>query len=196
MGPCSCAIRPCYPGGMLKKIILVVAALLAVLLIVIALQPAEFRIERSAQIRARPEVIFPFVDDLRAWNTWSPWAKLDPNMKTTYSGAEKGKGAIYEWSGNDQVGSGRMEILDERVNEEVEIKLDFMAPYAASNITTFKLTPDGDGTSVNWAMTGKNNFMGKAFSLFMNMDKMVGSDFEKGLADLTKKAEAQASAAR
>jgi hypothetical protein len=181
---------------MLKKIILVVAVLLGGLLIVIALQPAEFRIERSAQIRARPEVVFPFVDDLHAWNTWSPWAKLDPNMKTTYSGAEKGKGAIYEWAGNSEVGSGRMEIIDERVNEEVTIKLDFLAPFAASNITMFKLTPDGDGTRVLWAMTGKNDFMSKGFSLFMDMDKMVGDDFEKGLADLSKKAEAQASAAR
>lgn len=182
---------------MLKKIILVVAALLAVLLIVIALQPAAFRIERSAQIHARPEVVFPFVDDLHAWNTWSPWAKLDPTMKTTYSGAEKGKGAIYEWSGNSQVGSGRMEIIDTRVNEAVTIKLDFITPFAASNITTFELTPDGDATRVNWAMTGENGFVSKGFSLFMDMDKMVGGDFEKGLADLTKKAEeAQASAAR
>jgi hypothetical protein len=181
---------------MLKKIILAVAGLLAVLSIVIALQPAEFRIERGAQIRARPEVVFPFVDDLRAWNTWSPWAKLDPNMKTTYSGAEKGRGAIYEWSGNSEVGSGRMEIIDERVNEEVTIKLDFITPFAASNLTTFNLTPDGDGTSVKWAMTGRNDFMGKGFSLFMDMDEMVGDDFEKGLADLAKKAEAQASAVR
>jgi len=181
---------------MLKKFLLVVAALLAALLIVIALQPAEFRIERSARIRARPEVVFPFVDDLRVWNTWSPWAKLDPNMQTTYSGAEKGRGAIYEWSGNSDVGSGRMEIIDERVNQEVTIKLDFIAPFAASNLTTFQLTPDGDSTSVVWAMTGKNGFMAKGFSLFMDMDKMVGDDFEKGLADLAQKAEAQASTAR
>jgi len=182
--------------GMLKKIAIAFTTLIAILLVVIALQPAEFRIERSTDISAPAPVVFPFVNDLHAWDGWSPWGKLDPNMKKTFSGAPQGKGAIYEWFGNDDVGSGRMEITGARESELVTIQLDFIKPFAASNITEFKLAPKGDATTVTWAMTGKNDFMGKAFSLFMNMDKMVGGDFEKGLADLKKQAEAKAQAAR
>jgi len=181
---------------MLKKIGIGLAVVIVVFLVVVALQPSEFRIERKADIAAPPAVVFPMLTDFRAWNAWSPWEKLDPNMKKTFSGAPTGKGAVYEWSGNDDVGSGRMEILDVRENQQVSIKLDFLAPFEASNRTEFTLTPTGSGSTLQWVMTGKNSFMSKAFSLFMDMDKMVGSDFEKGLAALKARAEAQAQASK
>ena len=181
---------------MLKKIAIAFAAVIAVLLVVIALQPAEFRIERSADIRAGAPIVYAQVNDFRVWDSWSPWAKLDHTMKKTLSGAEKGKGAVYAWSGNDEVGSGRMEIIDTRQDQSVKIKLDFLAPFAASNITQFVIKPKGNVTTLSWIMTGQNDFIGKAFGLFMNMDKLVGADFEKGLADLKKRAEAQAQASR
>lgn len=181
---------------MLKKIGIGVSAVIGLFLVVVALQPAKFRIERSADIDASAAVVFPYVNDLHAWDGWSPWAKLDPAMKKTFSGAPKGKGAVYAWSGNDQVGSGRMEIVDLRENAEVTIKLDFLTPMEATNMTVFKLVPRGAGVTVNWSMTGENNFMGKAFGLVMDMDKMVGADFEKGLAELKRQAESKAQAAR
>jgi hypothetical protein len=177
---------------MLKKIGIVVAGLIVLLVIVVALQPAAFRIERSTQIKAPPAVVYAFVDDFHAWESWSPWAKLDPNMKTTYSGPPKGQGAEYAWSGNDQVGSGRMQIVRASEPSELDVQLQFMAPMEATNMAEFKFTPAPDGTQVNWVMTGENGFMGKAFALVVNMDKMVGADFEKGLAALKQQAEAKA----
>jgi hypothetical protein len=112
---------------------------------------------------------------------WSPWEKLDPGMKRTHSGEAKGKGAVYAWEGNKNVGSGRMEILDVKPGAAINIQLDFFAPWKARNTTIFTLTPEGGGTKLHWAMHGRNDFMGKVFCLFMDMDKMVGKDFEKGL---------------
>ncbi len=183
-------------GPMLKKIGIGLGAVVAILLVVVALQPAEFRIERSTDIEASAAVVFPYVSDFHAWDGWSPWAKLDPAMKKTFSGAPSGKGSVYAWSGNDQVGSGRMEIVALRENAEVTIKLDFLTPMETTNTTVFKLVPQGAGVRVNWAMTGENNFMGKAFGLVMDMDEMVGADFEKGLAELKRQAESKAEAAR
>lgn len=179
---------------MLKKVGIGFAVVLGLLLVVIAMQPGEFKIERSADISAPAAVVFPMVNDLHAWGQWSPWEKLDPGMKKTFSGAAVGKGAIYEWDGNDKVGSGRMEITDSVDNARVLIKLDFIKPFEASNMTDLTLKPSGNATKVTWAMTGKNNFMSKAFSLVMNMDKMVGADFEKGLAELKRLSEANAQA--
>jgi len=175
---------------MLKKIGIGVAALVVLFVALVAVQPSEFTITRSATISAPPATVFPLVNDFHAWGAWSPWEKLDTGMKKTFSGSEKGKGAVYEWSGNDKVGTGRMEITDSRENAQIDIKLDFIAPFAASNTTLFTFVPEGAGTKVVWAMSGHNNFLSKAFSLFMNMDKMVGSDFEKGLAEMKKAAEA------
>lgn len=179
---------------MLKKIGLGLVAVIAVFLIVVSLQPADFRIERSARIEAPAPVVYGLVTDFKQWDEWSPWSKLDPAMKKTLSGAPQGKGAVYEWSGNDQVGEGRMEITSVTPERKVTIKLDFLKPFPASNTTYFELAPSGDAVDFTWSMTGKNDFMGKAFGLVMNMDKLVGGDFEKGLSDLKRLAERQAKA--
>jgi hypothetical protein len=178
---------------MLKKIGIGLAVVVALLLVVISLQPSAFRVERSTDIGAPTAVVFPLLNDFHSWDAWSPWAKLDPTMKKTFSGSPQGKGAVYDWTGNDKVGTGRMEITDTNGNEKVTIKLDFLAPFKASNTAEFALAPKGAGSTLTWSMTGKNDFMGKAFSLVMNMDKMVGGEFEKGLADLKKIAESQPS---
>lgn len=180
---------------MLKKILAIVALLFAGLLVVIATRPAQFRVVRGAQIAASPEVVFALIDDFHAWTTWSPWERLDPNLKREYSGAPRGKGAAYAWAGNDQVGSGSMTITDSQSPERIEIRLEFTEPFEATNVTTFTLKPAAGGTHVEWAMVGDNNFVGKAMSLFMDMDQMVGKDFEQGLANLSAAAEAQARSA-
>ena len=165
---------------MLKKIFIA----LAVIIIVVAMQPSEFRVARSATISAPAPAVFAQVNDFHKWDAWSPWAKLDSAMKKTYDGAPVGTGAIYSWSGNDQVGEGRMTLTESRVSDLIRIKLEFMKPFAATNTTEFSFKPDGNQTVVTWSMFGENNFMAKAFGLLMNMDKMVGGDFEKGLAQL------------
>jgi hypothetical protein len=173
---------------MLKKAIMaIVAALIvviAVFCVVVVMQPADFKITRSATMNASPDKIFEQVNDFHKWDAWSPWAKIDPAMKTTYSGPPSGTGAAYAWVGNDQVGEGKMAITASHPNEHIAIDLEFIRPFAAKNITEFTLKPEGDKTSVTWTMTGKNNFVAKAFNLVMNMDKLVGADFEKGLAQM------------
>jgi hypothetical protein len=141
------------------------------------------------------EVTVAQIDDLSVWKEWSPWEKLDPAMRRVYSGPSAGPGAIYEWSGNDKVGEGRMTITDSKEPETVSIQLEFLKPYQATNTAEFFITPGGLGTDVTWAMTGHNGFMAKAASLVMNMDKRVGGDFEKGLAELDTVTEAAAKAA-
>ena len=128
--------------------------------------------------------VFALVNDFRKWEAWSPWAKLDPSMKTTFEGPAEGLGSIYTWSGNGEVGEGRMTLTDSHPSDLVRIKLEFLKPITATNTTEFTFKPEGNQTAVTWNMTGTNNFMGKAFNLFMNMDKMVGGDFEKGLAQM------------
>jgi hypothetical protein len=169
---------------MWKKILIGVAAAIVLLVIVIATRPAEFRIERSTTIGAPPERAFALVNDFRAWSAWSPWEKLDPGMKRTHSGAPSGVGAVYGWSGNDDVGEGRMTIEKSDPSSTIGIKLEFIKPFAATNQTTFTFAPNGSSTKVTWAMDGKNGFAAKAASLFMDMDKLVGADFERGLASL------------
>lgn len=149
-----------------------------------ASRPDEFRVDRFAHVDAPPDRVFAVLDDFHQWPSWSPWEELDPTMTRTHSGTPRGKGAIYEWSGNKKVGQGRMEITESIPSEKIAIQLDFIAPFAAHNTTTFTLTPRDGGTDVQWAMTGKNGFMMKVMGLFVNMDKMVGKDFEKGLAKL------------
>lgn len=158
-----------------------------------ATKPDSFRVERTAAISAPPAQIASYITDFRKWKAWSPWEKLDPAMKTVYSGAETGKGAIYEWSGNDQVGKGRMEIL-ETGDTRIVIKLDFLVPFEANNVITFNLAPRVGSTDVAWVMEGPQPFMAKVMSVFMNMDAMIGKDFEAGLASL--KAEAEKTAAK
>ena len=169
---------------MLKKIAIALVVLVAALAAVIATRPSEFRIARSRTVAAAPDALHAYVNDFHHWPAWSPWEKLDPAMKREYSGAPAGPGAVYSWSGNDQVGEGRMTITDSQPPRSVTIRLEFLKPWAATNTTQFDFTPSGTGTNVTWAMTGHNNFMAKAFSVFMDMDKMVGPDFERGLANL------------
>ena len=152
--------------------------------IVVALQPAEFRIVRSASMAAPPTAVFAQVNDFHKWDAWSPWAKLDLTMKQTYDGTPAGTGAIYSWSGNNKVGEGRMTVLESRPGELVRIKLEFIRPFKSTNDTEFTFKGEGNQTSVVWSMSGRNNFIGKAFCMFMNMDKMVGGDFEKGLVSM------------
>lgn len=175
---------------MLYIVLAVVAALVIIFLIVVATRPADFRIERRATISAPAAVVFDQVNDFRNWGAWSPWAKLDPAMKETYDGPPAGTGSHYAWVGNKKVGEGAMTILESRPGELVRIKLEFLKPFAATNTAEFVFAPEGDGTTVTWSMTGKNNFVSKAFCLFMDMDKMVGGDFEKGLAAMKTVAEA------
>jgi len=170
--------------SLVKKILLALLVVIVLAIVAIAMQPSEFRIARSTTIDAPPPAVFDQVNDFHNW-TWSPWAKLDPEMKITYEGEPAGKDAIYEWSGNQEVGEGKMTIIESRPNELVRIKLEFLKPFAATNEAQFTFDPqEGDKTEVTWSMTGKNNFMMKAFHLLMDMDKMLGSDFDKGLANM------------
>jgi hypothetical protein len=169
---------------MIKKILIGLAAIVVVLVVIIALQPSHYRVERSATMKAPAVVVFAQVNDFHKWNAWSPWAKIDPAMKQTFEGAPAGTGAVYAWTGNKDVGEGRMTITDSHPSDLIKIKLEFIKPFTATNATDFTFKPQGDQTAVTWTMSGDNNFIGKAFSLFMNMDKMVGGDFEKGLAQM------------
>ena len=175
---------------MLKKILIALAAILVVFAIVVALQPADFRITRSITIAAPPATVFAQVNDFHQWEAWSPWAKLDPAMKSLYDGPTEGPGTIYTWAGNSKVGKGRMTITDSHPHDLVRIQLEFLEPMTATNTAEFTFKAEGGQTLVNWTMTGANNFMGKGFNLVMNMDKMVGGDFEKGLAQMKARLEA------
>ena len=181
---------------MIKKLILGLLALIvigvAVFCAVVAMQPADFKITRSATFNAPPEKVFEQVNDFHKWEAWSPWAKIDPNMKATYSGAATGTGASYAWLGNDEVGEGKMTITESHPSDLVKIDLEFIRPFAAKNVTDFSIKPNGGRSDVTWTMTGTNNFMMKAFGMVMNMDKLVGGDFEKGLAQMKPIVEASA----
>ena len=150
----------------------------------VARRPSAFRLARSRTMTASPEAVFAQIDDFHRWPAWSPWEKLDPNMHREISGPTSGPGATYYWRGNNKAGEGRMTITDSVPGRNVTIRLEFMKPWKAVNTTRFDLQPSGSGTAVTWEMTGTNNFMAKAFTLFMDMEKMVGPDFERGLASL------------
>jgi hypothetical protein len=169
---------------MIRIVLLVLALAVVVLLVVVALQPAAFRIERSATMAAPPTAVFAQVNDFHHWQAWNPWQKVDPAAQNTFSGPESGPGAAFAWQGNKDVGEGRMTILESQPSSLVKIKLEFLKPFAATNTADFTFLPAGDGTKVTWAMYGENGFLAKAIGLFMNMDKMVGEQFEKGLADM------------
>ncbi len=177
---------------MLKKLLLGVAVLLVAVCGLIATRPSTFTLQRTATFKASPDIAFALVNDFHHWGQWSPWDKMDPNQKRAFEGAATGTGAIYGWSGNDQVGEGRMTIEESKANELVRIKLEFIKPWQATNSTTFTFSPAAEGVSVTWKMEGHNDFMGKAFSLVMDMDAMVGKDFDNGLANMGKAAEAEA----
>lgn len=174
---------------MLKKIALGLVGLVAAVLLFALTQPDSFSVERSATIKAPPEKIYPLISDFRQWPQWSPWEKLDPNMKRTHSGAPQGQGAIYAWTGNDDVGEGRMEITGVTAPTQVHIKLDFIKPFASQNTTVFTLTPQGDSTQVKWVMKGPALYITKLMTVFVSMDKMIGKDFESGLSNMKVAAE-------
>jgi hypothetical protein len=169
----------------LTIIAIVVALAIAVILLLAALKPDTFRVERKATISAPTEKLFALISDFQEWRSWSPWENRDPNLKRTYSGAERGKGAVYAWDGNKNVGSGRMEILDATASQIV-IKLDFFKPFEGHNQAEFTLAPQGGATNVTWTMHGPAPFLSKVMQVFMNMDRMIGRDFEAGLANLQK----------
>jgi uncharacterized protein YndB with AHSA1/START domain len=166
----------------------VVVLVVVIILVMAAAKPNTFRLERSTVIKAPPDKIFPFVHDFRRWTAWSPWEKIDADLKRDYGGAANGKGATYGWEGK-KAGVGRMEIIEATPSSRVLIKLDFLKPFEAHNTAEFTFTPQGDGTRVAWAMYGPNIFMSKLMSTFVNIDKIVGKDFEKGLAALKASAE-------
>jgi hypothetical protein len=167
----------------------VVLVAVVAILIYAATRPATFRVQRQASIDAPAETIFPLINDFGAWAGWSPWEKRDPELKRTRSGPAAGKGAVYAWEGNRNVGAGRMEILDAPAPSRVTIRLDFLRPFEAHNIAEFTLEPIGRSTLVTWVMTGPNLFISKLMSLFISMDRMVGKDFETGLKNLKALAE-------
>jgi hypothetical protein len=174
---------------MLKIILIVVVVLIAALLAYAATRPDSFRIQRAATLNASPEKISPLISDFHDWGAWSPWEKIDPSMQRTFSGAPAGKGAIYEWSGNGKAGAGRMEIL-EASPAKVSIQLDFIKPFEGHNLTDFTLElQPGGGTRVNWDMHGPSPYLSKLMGIFMNLDRLVGKDFEQGLANLKTVAE-------
>jgi polyketide cyclase/dehydrase/lipid transport protein len=174
---------------MFKIIGIVVVALVAALLIFAATKPDTFRVQRSASIKAPPEKIFPIINDFHNWGTWSPWEKKDPGMKRTLGAVASGKGAVYEWEGNNEVGKGRMEIAETSPSSKVVIKLDFVKPFEAHNTVEFTLEPKSDATNVTWAMQGHTPYFAKIIHVFFDMDSMVGKDFETGLANLKAVAE-------
>jgi uncharacterized protein YndB with AHSA1/START domain len=172
---------------MLETILIIlgiVVLIVVVFAVVVALQPADFRVTRTGTMSAPPADVFAQVNDFHNWDAWSPWAKLDPAMRTTFEGPPAGTGAIYTWSGNKQVGEGRMTIRESRPSDLIRINLEFLKPFTSTNTAEFTFKPEGQQTVVTWTMIGTKNFVFKAFGLFMSMDKMIGGDFEKGLANM------------
>ena len=172
----------------------IVAGLVLVFVVIVASQPSHFRVARSTTILAPSEAAYEQVIDFQKWAAWSPWDKVDPSMKRTYGGAATGVGATYAWVGNSDIGEGKMTIVEARPGQLVRIKLEFYKPMEGVSEATFAFKPDGDRTAVTWSMEGENNFIAKAFCLFMNMDRMIGGEFEKGLKDLKALAESKARA--
>jgi uncharacterized protein YndB with AHSA1/START domain len=175
---------------MLKVFGIVIVVLIAAVLILAATGPDTFRVQRAASIKAPPERIFSLINDFHRWDAWSPWEKKDPAMKRTFGAATSGKGAVYAWDGNKDVGQGRMEIAESAPPSRVAIKLDFVKPFEAHNLVEFRLQPNGDATDVTWTMQGDTPYFAKIIHLFIDMDRMVGKDFESGLANLKAAAEA------
>jgi uncharacterized protein YndB with AHSA1/START domain len=173
---------------MLKKIVIglavTLAAIVIIFVLVVAMQPSEFRIVRTASMAAPASAVFAEVNDFHRWQAWSPWAKLDPDAKNSFEGPPAGVGAIFRWSGNGDVGEGSLTIKESRPNELIRLVLDFKKPMEDTSDTEFTFEPDGGGTKVTWTMSGKNNFVAKAVCLFMDMEEMVGGRFVEGLANI------------
>lgn len=174
---------------MLKTIAIASVVLLAALLAFAATKPDTFRVQRTASIKAPPEKVFALINDFHQWSAWSPWEKMDPAMRRIHSGAASGKGAVYEWDGNNKVGQGRMEITGSSAPSKIIIKLDFLRPFEAHNVAEFMLVEQSDSTAVTWAMHGPSPYLTKIMQIFFSMDSMVGKDFEAGLANMKAAAE-------
>jgi hypothetical protein len=172
----------------MKKVLLIilglVVAFVAIVLIIASTKPNSFQVKRTVSIQAKPEMIYPFIVDFHKWNAWSPFDKLDPDMKRIFSGPESGEGSMYSWNGNKKAGAGAMEIEKADVPSKVTIKLDFLKPFKSQNMIEFSLVPNGELTDVTWAMYGPSPFMSKVMQVFISMDKMVGKDFETGLHNI------------
>lgn len=179
---------------MLTLILSIIAAVGVLFLIVVATRPSKFTIARSTYVNAPPDRVFPHVNNLHNWQPWSPWAKLDPNAKNTYEGPNEGVDSSFRWDGNNQVGAGCMTIIESKPDRLVGIRLEFERPFKATHHVEFTFQPQGPRTFVTWTMSGHNNFVAKAVVLFMNCDKMIGGQYEKGLAGLKAVAESETSA--
>ena len=174
---------------MIKKFAIGILVIIGIIVGLALTKPDSYTVTRTIAIKAPPEKIIGLVSDFHQWGSWSPWEKLDPNMVRTFSGAQSGKGAVYHWKGNDEVGEGRMEITDVAMPGKVLIKLDFIDPFESNNTTEFTFAPQGDTTTVTWSMHGPMAFTTKLMSVFSSMDAMIGKDFEKGLAQMKTVAE-------
>ena len=177
---------------MLRTLAIIAALVIAGILIYAATKPDHFSLERTAHIKAPPDKVFALIDDFHKWTAWSPYEKKDPAMKRSFSGAESGQGAGYAWDGDKNVGKGQMKILESTPPSKITIKLDFIEPFEAHNTAEFVLTPEADGTAVTWAIHGPQPYLSKIMCIFFDMDKMIGTDFEAGLADLKTLAESGA----
>jgi len=175
---------------MIGKILIALVVIVVGLVGVITLQPARYRVSRSTTIAAPAPVVFAQVNDFHKWSAWSPWEKIDPAMKRTYEGPPAGVGASYAWVGTREVGEGRMTIVESRPGDLIHVKLEFVKPFAGTSVAEFSFKPDGERTLVTWSMTGDKNFIAKAIHLVMSMDRMIGDQFDKGLAAMKTVAEA------
>lgn len=169
---------------MFETILIAIAVIVVVFVMIVAMQPTEFRITRSATLSAPAPVVFAQVNDLHKWEAWSPWAKLDPAARNSYAGPPAGTGAVFSWAGNNKVGAGSMTITESRPHELIRFRLEFLKPFKATNTAEFIFIPEGNQTTLTWSMYGKNNFISRAVGLFMDCDKMVGGQFEQGLVQM------------
>ena len=169
---------------MFTSILIALVIIVVLFVVIVAMRPSDFRVSRSLAMAVPAETVFDQVNTLRNWEAWNPWGKVDPNCKLTYEEPPSGTGASYSWAGNAKVGEGRSTIVESKYSELVRFRLEFFKPMKATNAAEFTFKPEGSKTTVTWTMTGKNNFVGKAFGLIVNCDKMCGDQFEKGLAQL------------
>ena len=172
------------------SILIVVILLVAGLAVFVASRPGRFRIKRSTLIRAPAAALFAQVEDFRQWPNWSPWARRDPSMQVAYEGAERGVGAVQRWVGSKETGKGSATIVESQADERLLVRLEFIEPFRATSLAEFRFTPEAGGTRVSWSMSGSNGFIGKAISLFCDVDGRVGGDFEQGLEQLRRQVEA------
>lgn len=175
----------------MKRILLIVLGVVVALLAFISMRPSTYEVSRSIKVNAPAAKIYPWVAQLPKFVEWSPWSGLDPNVKTSFSGTPGAVGSAYAWEGNDEVGKGSLTIKQVQVDKSVELDLKFITPWESVATTRFDLAPQGEAVEVKWSMNGDLDFMGKAMGLFMDMDAMIGPDYEKGLSSLKQKVESQ-----